>query len=226
MSLNISMKPVVIYTMPRTRSNAALQACRRELKLNEPFDVYNLPNHNPSDNGYLSRFRTLTEYDQWNSLEHQMNQPNSVVKIFGHSLLFYYNAREWLNKAETTHEIFILIRSPREMILSELLAQHFGYTKDTEIDSKEIIIKDNQFYAIQTIFDSFLRFYPFSGKLVTFDTLPSEYFDKDQIRLQEQHSANKIEFVKNIDQVYRNIDLMLSYYQAEWKDVTGLDIFA
>ena len=156
----------------------------------------------------------------------QMDQPDAAVKIFGHSLLYYYNARKWFKTAETTHEIFTLIRSPKEMVLSELLAFHFGYTKDTETECKEIIIKDNQFYPIQANFDSFLRFYPPSGKLVTFDTLPSKYFDKGQIQLQEQHSENKIELVKNIDQVYKNIDLMLSYYQDAWKDKTGLDIHA
>ena len=220
------MKPVVIYTMPRTRSNATLQACKREIRLNEPFDVYNLPNYDPLDQGYLSRFRTLVAYDQWQFLADQMNRSNTAVKIFGHSLLFCYNARAWLNEASTTHEIFTLVRSPREVILSELLASHFGYTKESEKETKEIVISDNQFYTIQTIFDSFLRFYPCSGKLVTFDTLPPEYFDKGKIQLQEQHSSNKIQFVKNIDQVYRNVDLMLTYYQVEWKDKTGLDIFA
>jgi hypothetical protein len=212
--------------MPRTKSTAVLQACKRSVKLNEPFDVYNLPNYNKDTDGYLYRVRSLVEYDQWDSLLTKLNQKDTAVKIFGHSLMFYYNARAWFDAAMQTHEIFTLIRNPKEMILSELIAFHFGHTKDSETENREITISDYQFYTVQSVISSFLRFYPSTGKLVTFDTLPTECFDKTQIQIQEQHSGNKTHFIKNIDEVHRNIDLMLSYYQAEWKDKTGLDIHA
>lgn len=212
--------------MPRTKSTAVLQACKRSVKLNEPFDVYNLPNYNKDNDGYLYRVRSLVEYDQWDSLLTKLNQKDTAVKIFGHSLMFYYNARAWFDAAMQTHEIFTLIRNPKEMILSELIAFHFGHTKDSETENREITISDYQFYTVQSVISSFLRFYPSTGKLVTFDTLPNECFDKTQIQIQEQHSGNKTHFIKNIDEVHRNIDLMLSYYQAEWKDKTGLDIHA
>jgi len=227
LSINISMKPILIYTMPRTRGTATLQACNREVKLNEPFAIHSIPNYSlDDDDGNFYIIRTLTEYDQWDTLSEKMNQPNTAVKIFGHHLMSYYNARAWYKAAANTHEIFTLIRDPREIILSHLLATHFGFSKNIETEEKEIIIHDNQFHKIQIIIGSFLRFYPSSSRLVTFETLPDDTFDKSQIMAQEQHSMNRLHLIKNLDQVEKNIDSMLSYYRQEWKDVTGLDIHA
>ena len=227
LSINMSMKPVLIYTMPRTRSNAALDACKRSIKISEPFDIYNLPNYDPIINKSLVRtIETLVNYDQWTSLENRMNQPNTAIKIFGHSLLYYYPARRWFEQAKSTHQIYTLIRPLKEVILSELLAFHLGYTKDTQKAEKEIVIRGGNFYSITTNIESFLRFYPQCGQLTTFESLPKETFDKNQIQLQEQHSMNKIHLIKNIDEVTDNIHTILSYYKDQWEDVTGLDIHA
>ena len=149
------MKPVIIYGMPRTRSTAAMQACKRTVKLNEPFAVFNTPNYNENHMGCLSRIRILNDYaqsNQWNLVLEEMNRPDAVVKIFGRDLAQYYNARAWFNEANTSHEIFTLIRNPRETILSILLAQHFGHWKGDEKVVEEIIIDDQEFCKIEFVF--------------------------------------------------------------------------
>ena len=221
------MKPVLLYGMPRTRSTAAMQACKRPVKVNEPFAFQNTPRYNANHFGCLSRIHTLTDYGQskqWNLVLEEMNRPDAVVKIFGRDLVRYYNARAWFNEAHTTHEIFTLIRNPRETIFSILLAQQFGYWKGDEKDVKEITIHDGQFCNVEFVFESFLRFYPKTSRLVTFETLPEEFFDKSQIWHQNQHSMSRLNLIKNLDRVEKNIDTILRYFEKEWKDVTGLDI--
>lgn len=221
------MKPVLIYGMPRTRSTAAMQACKRAVKVNEPFAFHNTPNYNVKHVGCLSRIRTLINFEhskQWNLVLEEMNRPDAVVKIFGRDLVQYYNARAWFAEASSSHEIFTIMRDPRETILSLLLAQHFGYWKDDEKELKEVIIHEQAFCNIEFVFASFLRFYPKSSRLVTFETLPEEFFDMSQISLEEQHSMRRLGLIKNLYEVEKNIDTMLRYFEKEWKEVTGLDI--
>ena len=204
-----------------------MQACKRTVKLNEPFAVFNTPNYNENHIGCLSRIRVLNDYAQskeWNLILEEMNRPDAVVKIFGRDLAQYYNARAWFNEANASHEIFTLIRNPRETILSILLAQHFGYWTGAETRVRELIIHDQEFCNIEFVFSSFLRFYPKWSRVVTFETLPEEFFDKSQIWHEDQHSMSRLSLIKNLDRVEKNIDTMLHYFEKEWNDVTGLNI--
>lgn len=212
--------------MPRTKSNAALLACRRELKISEPFEYTMLPAYDKAeDNSYMYMLKTLTDYVAPNSLIDQMNDPRSVTKVFGRLFDRYYPARAWLNAAKDSHEVFILLRDFREMVLSQLLSVHFGFTKKTEKEPTEIMISSTQFYTVTYSVITFLRFYPLNGKVVTYETLPVEFFDRSQVTLEEQNSMDKLHLVKNLDEVERNIDIVMAYFRQEWKDVTGLDIY-
>jgi len=221
------MKPVLIYSMPRTRSTAAMQACKRPVKVNEPFAFHNTPTYNEKNMGSLSQIRNLVHYEhseEWNLVLDEMKRPDAVVKIFGRDLAQYYHARAWFNEASSSHEIFTLIRDPKQVIFSNLLAQHIGFWHGAETPVRKLTIDNSQFSSIEFIFSSFLRFYPKSSRLVTFETLPEEFFDKSQIWLEEQHSMRRLHLIKNLDEVEKNIDTILRYFEKEWKDVTGLDI--
>ena len=221
------MKPVLIYGMPRTRSTAAMQACKRTVKLNEPFGFHNTPTYNKNAVRCISQIRNLVHYEQseqWNLTLDEMKRPDAVVKIFGDHLAQYYPARAWFNEASSSHEIFTLIRDPRQVIFSYLLAWHIGFWKGAETRVDELIINDGLFRQIEFIFSSFLRFYPKSSRLVTFETLPEDFFDKSQISFEEQHSMRRLHLIKNLYEVEENIDTILRYFEKEWKDVTGLDI--
>lgn len=201
-------------------------ACKRNIKVNEPFDHAKMPHYNKADDtSYMYMLKTLTDYTPPASLIEQMNHPNSVTKVFAHYIDRCYAGQQWFNSARDTHEIFILMRDFRETVLSEILALHLGFTKQTEKDEQEFVVSNLRYYGVTSTVSSFLRFFPKNGTLVTYETLPGELFDKSQVQSEEQHSMNKLHLIKNLDEVEKNIDTIMSYYRTEWKDITGLDIY-
>jgi hypothetical protein len=74
--------------------------------------------------------------------------------------------------------------------------------------------------------ENFLRFYPVNGKVVTFETLPEEFFDYSTIGLESQNSQEtKMPYVTNPDFVEDQIYKILTYYSQEWYEKIGTDIF-
>lgn len=220
------MKPVMIYTMPRTRSTAAMLACKRNIKVNEPFDHAKMPHYNKADDtSYMYMLKTLTDYTPPASLIEQMNHPNSVTKVFSHYIDRCYSGRIWFESAVNTHETFILLRDFRETVLSEILALNLGFTKQSEKEEKEFVVNNMRYYGVTSTVNSFLRYFPKNGKIVTYETLPDDLFDKSQVQSQEQHSMKRLHLIQNLDEVEKNIDTIMSYYRQEWKDITGLDIY-
>ena len=220
------MKPVLIYTMPRTKGNATLEACKRTHKFNEPFEVNNLPNLVGPLDSYINVVKTLVEYDGQDDLFNKLNTPDSACKIFGHGLTYYYPARSWFSMAQQTHDVFILVRNVREMIISELLAPHFGYTRSSSKEDRPIEIKEQQFALASQIIFGFLRFYPANGRLITFETLPTDYFDKSLIVTENQYSQSKFDLITNSKEVQDNIQAIMAFHDDEWKEKTGFSIFA
>lgn len=219
------MKPILIYTMSRTKGTATLEASKRTYKNNEPFEAYNLSTF-VEPFSYMNMIKTIDSYDNWDGLFQKLNVSDSATKIFGHGLQYCYPARSWFSMAQQTHETFILVRNVREMIISELLAPHFGFNKTFEKENTLVTINENQFTNVSQIILCFLRFYPSNGQLVTFETLPSDYFDKSMISCQEQDSQAKVNLISNFAEVETNINAVMSFHAAEWKEKTGLDIFA
>jgi hypothetical protein len=212
--------------MPRTKSTATMLACKRDIKVNEPFDHAKSPHYNKADDtSYMYMLKTLTDYTLPNDMIEQMNHPNSVTKVFGHYMDRCYSGRSWLESARETHEVFILLRDFRETVLSEILALNLGFTKQSEKEEKEFIVNNIRYYGVTNTVSNFLRFFPKNGKIVTYETLPEDTFDRSRVTLEEQHSMKKLHLIKNLDEVEKNIHIIMSYYRTEWKDVTGLDIY-
>jgi hypothetical protein len=119
-----------------------------------------------------------------------------------------------------------LLRNPRETLWSLLIALHYGFNElDTGSSSKYTEITDGDLFKTDLVLDNFLRFYPTNGTVVTFDILPKEHFDYDLIPTRKQDSINKMPLITNKDYVESNLDLILKFYQKEWEDKTGTDIF-
>lgn len=216
--------------MPRTKGTAALCAAKRSLKINEPIEVSNIGNKND-----LSKVTSLFEirarnqsYSDWNALQNTMSDINTATKIFGSGLQQFYPARKWfLDIAnENRHDLYILIRNPKQILWSFLIALHDGFGLATETGKKHIEISDADLYKADLVLDNFLRFYPTNGELVTFETLPLKNFDYTSITMGEQKSMSKIQYVSNRDYVNKSLDLILQFYQKEWEDKTKLDIFS
>ena len=213
--------------MPRSKSTAALEAARREILLNEPFSANALIKE---DLSIMDRFEFMLNYPSWYQIQNNMDQPNTATKFFGSCIHQMPKAKEWFSEIDNanSHEIFCLIRSPKETILSHLLAMFFGFHKGEEKENFEIEIDDKQLISIHEFsIGTFLRYYPLNGKTVTFETLPSEHFDYDKIHLETQNSISKRQdYVKNFEDLKRKINLLLKYHEKEWYEKTGTDIYS
>jgi len=204
------VKPIIIYSMARTRSTAALQATRRSLQLNEPI----LPEGN--------------RYHDWKTLVHHMNDSDTATKFFGLHLQYSSEAREWFTEVvdSSTHEIFVLIRNPHEVIWSLILATQFGFAKHEERPLREVEIPFEKIEWIKDTVGYFLKYLPKNSKVVTFETLPEEFFDYSKVKHVDQHSIQtKKQYVKNLEFVEQEIQYMLNVYENEWKLKLGDSIF-
>ena len=214
------MKPVILYSLPRTRSTAILYSCNRELKLNEPFA------RNPLHKNKNESWYRLAEYNsevissgRWNELLSQMNNTNTVTKILCADLFYFRKAREWIDNAinNDTHDIFVIERENREeILLSYILAITIGWYKTSE---KEIYEFDASLWMLEHfnyIIDWYLRFYPKKGKIITFDNLPESHFDISFNQIKDQDSSSKYSYIKNLDEYRIHIKHILDYYKDEW----------
>lgn len=222
------MNPIIIYTLPRTKGTATLRAAKRSLKLNEPIEIFQLANTNN-----LDQYQTLLEvraknqsYRDWNALQKTMSEATTASKFFGSGLQNFYPARKWFNDVvrANSHDVYVLLRNPKEILWSFVIALYYGFSVHSETNPGYIEISDFDIHKADLMIDGFLRFYPTDGKIVTFDTLPAENFDHSFIDTVEQNSMNKLKYVRNRDYVDKHLDLILKFYQNEWKDKTGLDI--
>ena len=217
------MKPVIIYTMGRSRSTAVLQACRRTTQLNEPFDVYSIVGHDFTS--FIEARAELGNQIDWANVQCQMSNSDSASKFFGTSLALFPPAQNWFLEAEETHEIFILLRNVRDVIWSLLLANKFGFHKHSEVELCDTVINDRDLFVADNAIDQFLRFYPQTGKIISFDSLPEDYFDYSKITHPNQNSQErKLQFITNLDEVERKIDLILDFRSLQWKEKTKVDI--
>ena len=230
-------KPVIIYSMPRTRSTAVLQSCVRRDKVFEPFnnlslfDVrFNSEGRENQDvtNDYIDAYRKIADtYASYaNSLTEakiqalfsRLNNPDTVSKIICNGLFYFLPARTWLESVSVnqTHDIFVLVRDLREQMLSFILSHKFGFFKETECEPFDVEIQSSDIRMLHTTIDNFLRFIPPSGRLISFDKLPSTHFDYKNIVLEEQQSLSKLSYISNIDYCEFHIEQIIKYYKDEW----------
>lgn len=228
------MKPVIIYTLPRTKGNATLRACKRTNRYNEPFGWYNVftefsPIERPMTTKTLFNIKQRTsEFTGWYDIQKKLDDPDTASKIFGGNLRDLPQSMSWFREADSrqTHEVFVLLRSPRELVLSLMFAFNFGFFKTDETEDREIEIDAGSILWTDNVFHEFLTYYPKNARVITFDSLPAEYFEYSRIDMEPQNALTKrLHCVKNIDEVNRNIDTILKFHQLEWEEKTGTDIF-
>lgn len=219
---------MIIYSMARSKSTAALEAAKREVLLNEPFNLNKLVNDETL--GVVDKLDAAMDYPHWDKLANTMSQSNTASKFFGTCIHSMPKAREWFAQIDKdkSHEIFCLIRSPKETMLSHILAMFFGYHTLEETENVELTINDNQLmFLLEPSLHMFLKYYPKNATTVTFDTLPSEHFDYGKINITTQNSIERRQHcITNLEEVKRKIDIFLRFHQREWEEKTGTDIFA
>lgn len=214
------MKPVIIYSMPRSRSTAIMHSCKRSRCLFEPFDFFTLFG-DTGRNSYdlYPHYSNSVPDKKWESIKTSMEDPNSVTKFFGISLYSYYPARKWFVEVDNaeSHDIFVAVRDRREQAFSYLLACKFGWFKDKSVEPFEFTVDNRMLFNLARMQDAFLRFFPKNAKLIDFDNLPETHFDKSLNKLKNQDSLNNISYIKNIDHCEEQIASIIKCYDSEWR---------
>jgi hypothetical protein len=213
------MKPMMIYSMPRTQSHAALQAARRTHKLNEPFGFWKLfPQHRSESHNLPAYFNSLITDSQWQDIAQQMAHPHSATKIFGYHIYEVQRSRSWWNdlQAAGTHDMFVIERDRTEVCLSLLMAKVVGFWKTSERPHIPININDSELFMVHRYIDAHLRWFPTQGQLISFDQLPASHFDRSQISMQEQHSMHNLHLIQNLDWCRARIADILDFYRRDW----------
>ena len=227
------MKPVIIYALPRSRSTPALYSCKREIKLFEPFSMASLHKGKKWDYAYnfLAELNAnVVSSGQWEDIKTKMNDSNTVTKMLCIDLYSFAPARKWFNDSfeNQTHDVFILERENREeLLLSYIMAMMFGWHKSSEVEPYEFTITDQLLFRAHELIDTYLRFYPKKGKIITYENLPESHFDKSlnhSANAIDQQSYSKYKYIKNIDEFRIHIKRILDYYKDEWDNkIRNLD---
>jgi hypothetical protein len=232
----MSGKPVIIYSMPRTRSSAVLESCLRNTRIFEPFNpeilfgTPSFPDEIFENSVQLNRsvkIRLDHAYPQYainlepeylNHMFSQLNAEDTACKIISDSLGDFLPARHWFMNADlnNTHDIFVLVRDLREQMLSFLLAMNFGYFKSTEIQPSPVVIHSSAIFQLRRTLDAFLRFFPTNAKLITFESLPDSHFDRSKILIKNQNSLYNLSQISNLEYCEMQIACLLEYYMDEW----------
>lgn len=217
------MKPVIIYSIQRTRSTATLYSCKRDIKIREPFNsgqMFKNLNHIYCDLHRSKFHKIFVDISGWDNLIIRMNNANTVTKILSYNLYTFLPSRKWFEDTvnDETHDIFVLERENREeLLLSWIIAQYFGHSHQVESESYEFTVPESMLHNIIHSVDQFLRFYPKKGQVITYENLPSSHFDKNlNQRMIDQDSKSKYKYFKNIDVFRNHIRHILDYYKDEW----------
>jgi len=186
------MKPVIIYSLPRARSTAVLNSCKRDVKLDEPFAVY--------------------KPFEWEALKAQLNDPNTASKFFGIHLSHFPPARSWFEAAQDTHDIFVVKRDTREVCYSFVLACVFGWNKKTELPPRQVDVDFGILAHLTHEMDNFVRFFPRNATIIEYSDLPASHFDATLNTLDNQNSLQRLSCINNLEQVDRAIDRILELH--------------
>ena len=220
--------PVLLYTIPRSRGTASLMRCKRQNKINEPFEVERqLLIRNALPEFWFLRLKkveqTFDSLVDWNKIVAEMNSPDSCTKIHGGHLEFYRPGKSWYENvlATRSHSIFVVEREDREnMLLSMLLAHYHGWNtwEQGTLEIKPCTIEDTVIRKLKFTITSYIKNYPTYGTVVTFDTLPTEFFVPEKNEASDQHSYLRHHYITNLDFCKEIIADLLDYYKEEWDD--------
>lgn len=226
-------KPLLLYCMPRSRSTAILQSCKKNIKLFEPFnplilfgvDYSNVEDINIRNKMYLEahkKYRNLSSWyesgvpeHKWDKLFLSLSGADTVSKIISNSLYQWMKARLWFRDVEKTqsHNIIVIWRKISDVIISNILADNFGYFKNIEVSPFMFTVQEESIYAYRQQVEYFLQFMPKQAYMVSFEDLPAEYFNKNLVTISDQKSSNKLRYIKNLDFVLEQIDCIEKTYK-------------
>jgi hypothetical protein len=199
------MKPVMLYTLPRTRATALFYACRRAIIKDEVFANFNLDLDNDQD--IKKAF-------------YKIDDPNTVLKIHGPHIARSAIIEEWYKKSldSNIYEVFVVERPDRlNTFLSLIIAQRFGYNKRDEILPFEFSVNDTDIELVKTEIENYFKYYPQCGSVINLESYPLSHFDPALINTDNQESYKKYHYIKNFNWVVQQLQNVLSEVDAEWQ---------
>lgn len=200
------MKPVMLYTLPRTRATVLLQSCRRAIVKDETFSEVNLD---------------LADATAVAKAFYKVEDPNTVLKIHGPHIKRSDIIQSWYDKVLDTkiYDVFVVERTDRvNMFLSLFLADRFGYTKQEEIEPFNFAVTNSDMDHMETAIRDYLDCYPTYGQVISLDDYPTEYFDPLLMHNDNQESFKKHSYIDNFDWAVDQIETVLESFSSEWQD--------
>jgi hypothetical protein len=201
--------------MPRSRGTAGLYRCKLLNKLNEPFRK-----------GFSTNFDT----NDWHNLVTQMNSNDTCTKIHGYNMEYYLPGKEWYNQLLNlrSHNIFVVERKDRlNMLLSDVLAREYGYNyNDSKENKNNMKVTPTIISQIKTSVALYLKYFPYYGKVITYETLPNSYFEltSELKHHKDQQSHLKHHYIINLEWCKNELQTILDFYKKEWDDkILSLD---
>ena len=198
------MKPVMIYTLPRTRATVLLYSCRRAIIKDEVFADFNLD---------------LNDSNQIKNAFYKLEDPNTVLKIHGPHINRADFIKDWYKKVLDlkTYDVFIVERYDRlNTFLSLFLAEKFGYNKRDEIEPFEFEITEDNIEIMKNEIRQYLDFYPSYGKVISLEKYSEEYFDSFLMNKDNQESYKKYRYIKNFNWTVEQVTKVLDLFSSEW----------
>jgi hypothetical protein len=198
------MKPVMLYTLPRTRATVLFYGCRRAIIKDEVFSYTNLD---------------LNESDIKKAF-YKIEDPNTVLKIHGSHISGLPIVQEWYNKSldSKIYDIFVVERPDRlNTFLSLILAERFGYIKADEVDPFEFLVTQDDIEKIKDEISDYLRYYPTYGTIINLKNYPQDYFDPLLMNTEDQESYKKYQYIKNFNWTVDQIQQVLTSVEDDWQ---------
>ena len=206
------MKPVMLYTLPRTRATVLFYACRRAIVKDEIFADFNLD---------------LNNAQEIKKAFYKIDDPNTVLKIHGPHITRSNIIQEWYKTSldSKTYDIFVVERPDRlNTFLSLIIAQRFGFNKRDELTPFEFLATDHDIEIVKTEIKNYFNYYPSYGTVINLENYPSNYFDSSLMSTDNQESYKKYHYIKNFDWVVEQLQDVLAKFQIEWQDkINSLD---
>ena len=218
------MKPILIYAMPRTKSFAALYAAKRTNRYSEPFAMREF---DPTLSAIPPHKKCMIEGDQvisrsrWDSLAAAMQQPESVSKFFGIDIHYCHPARHWWNQMQQsdTADIYVLQRDWHKIANSFILANAFGFDYYAQRDKLPKTLKEDVVLCdFDAILSAHLRYFPAKGRLLDYDNLPADEFDKQLAnnRVPSQDNWRYADLITNLQSLQQGLGRIIDWYADEW----------
>jgi hypothetical protein len=198
------MKPVMLYTLPRTRGTAILYSCRRPIIKDEPFAEWTLD---------------LDSEESWNKALYKIDNPRAVVKVHGEHIARDVRIAKWYNSAieNNTYEVFVIERPDRANIfLSQFIAGRFGFNLYDEVAPYSFAVNDSDIAHMRMLIEQYLKYFPPYGTIINLDNLPEDYFSVSITPKLDQKSHLKYKYIENFDWATEQIEKVLAEYKEEW----------